>query len=127
MNLWAADAVLVLHVLFVAYVVLGLVLILIGKLASWRWVRSPWFRLTHIAAIGVVVAQSWLGITCPLTTLEMALRARGGDTVYGGSFVEYWLSQLLYFSAPDWVFVLVYSLFGLLVAVSWFWVRPSKF
>ena len=127
MNLWAADAVLILHVLFVAYVVLGLVLILIGKLASWRWVHSPWFRLTHIAAIGVVVAQSWLGITCPLTTLEMALRARAGDTVYGGSFIEYWLSQLLYFSAPDCVFALVYSLFGLLIAVSWYWVRPRRF
>ena len=127
MSVWAADAVLVLHVLYVAYIVLGLVLILIGRLVSWHWVHNPWFRLTHIAAIGVVVAQSWLGITCPLTTLEMALRARAGDTVYGGSFVEHWLSQLLYFSAPDWVFVLVYSLFGLLVAVSWFWVRPRKF
>ena len=123
----AADAILVVHVLFVAFVVFGLVLILLGKQFSWRWVRNPWFRWTHIVAIGVVVLQSWLGVICPLTTWEMALRERAGDAVYSGAFIARWLESLLYFELPAWVFVVSYTLFGALVVASWFWVRPRRF
>ena len=55
----AADAVLIAHVSFVLFVVAGLVAIFVGAAAGWRWVRSRAFRLAHLAAIGVVVAQSW--------------------------------------------------------------------
>ena len=55
--LLAADAILVMHVLFVAFVVIGLLLIHLGKTRGWFWVRNPWFRLAHVAAIGVVTLQ----------------------------------------------------------------------
>ncbi len=122
----AADILLIIHVAFVAFVVLGLLLILLGKFCRWEWVRNPWFRLAHLCAIGIVVLQSWLGIICPLTTWEMALRAEAGAATYSGSFIAYWLHQILYYQGPSWVFTLVYSLFGLLVLVSWFWVKPGK-
>lgn len=122
--LLAADALLFVHVLFVAFVVFGLLLILAGKILRWSWVRNRRFRLLHLAAIGVVVMQSWLGVVCPLTTWEMALRETAGDAVYSGTFVSHWLESILYFSAPPWVFVLCYTGFGLLVVTSWFWVRP---
>lgn len=122
--LLAADAILVTHTLFVAFVVFGLMFILVGKLRSWSWVRNRWFRLAHLACIGVVVLQSWLGAICPLTTWEMALRQRAGDTVYSGSFISHWLETILYYRAPEWVFVLCYTLFGALVVASWFWVPP---
>jgi hypothetical protein len=83
--------------------------------------------LAHLIAIGVVVLQSWLGIICPLTTWEMALREKAGDAVYAGTFVSHWLETILYYSAPAWVFVLCYTVFGLLVLASWFWVRPHPF
>ena len=124
--LLAADAVLLLHLLFVVFVVAGLVLILIGRLLSWAWVRNWWFRVTHLAAIGVVVLQSWLGVICPLTKLEMALRERAGDTTYAGGFVSHWLETILYYRAPAWVFAVVYTAFGLLVLLSWFWVPPRR-
>jgi hypothetical protein len=123
----AADALLVTHALFVAFVILGLLLTLAGKVFGWSWVRNPWFRLAHIVGIGVVVLQVWLGVICPLTTWEMALRVKGGDTVYAGSFIVHWLSKLLYYQAPEWVFVVCYSVFGLMVVASWFWVRPRRF
>ena len=123
----AADLVLLIHVLFVGFVLFGLLLTLLGGLLRWQWVRNPWFRLAHLIGIAVVVLQSWLGIICPLTTLEMALRERGGDAVYAGSFIVHWLEQLLYYQAPWWVFVVCYSIFGLLVIISWFWVRPRSF
>ena len=123
--LLAADMLLLTHVLFVAFVVFGLLLILAGKLFSWGWVRNRIFRLAHLIAIGVVVVQSWFGVICPLTTWEMALRERAGDVVYGGTFMSHWLETILYYNAPAWVFVVCYTIFGLLVVVSWFWVRPS--
>lgn len=122
--LLAADAVLLLHVLFVVFVVLGLLLILAGGARGWRWVRRPLFRWLHLAAIGIVVLQAWLGRICPLTDWEMALRQRAGEAVYAGGFVAHWLEQVLYYRAPDWVFVVVYTGFGLLVLLSWALVRP---
>jgi hypothetical protein len=124
--LLVADAVLLLHVLFVVFVVAGLVLILAGRLMSWAWVRNWWFRVTHLAAIGVVVLQSWLGVICPLTKLEMALRERAGDTTYAGGFVSHWLETILYYRAPAWVFAAVYTAFGAMVLLSWFWVPPRR-
>ncbi|WP_108124785.1 DUF2784 domain-containing protein [Saccharospirillum mangrovi] len=121
---WLANVVLLLHVSFVAFVVVGLALVYVGYFFDWHWVRSRVFRLVHLAAIGYVVVQSWLGVICPLTVLEMKLRASAGLDTYNGSFIQHWLQSLLYYSAPDWVFILVYSLFGALVAFSWWLVRP---
>jgi len=125
--LLAADAVLLLHALFVAFVVFGLVAVLAGKALAWTWVRNPWFRVAHLLAIGIVVLQTWLGASCPLTTFEMALRARAGDTVYPGSFMAHWLDALLYYRAPQWVFAVVYTLFAAVVVASWYWVEPRRF
>jgi hypothetical protein len=124
--LLAADAVLLLHFLFVVYVVLGLVLILAGGLLRWSWVRNWWFRISHLAAIGVVVLQAWFGMICPLTTLEMSLRREAGDTTYSGAFIAHWLDAILYYQAPAWVFALCYTVFGAVVVMSWIWVRPVR-
>lgn len=123
----AADAILFGHVLFVTFVVVGLALILIGKPLNWTWVRNPWFRVAHLAAIGVVVLQSWIGVICPLTTWEMALRERTGEMAYSGSFIAHWLESLLYYQAPAWVFTACYTGFAAVVIASWFWVRPRRF
>lgn len=120
----AADLVLYLHVTFVAFVLAGLLLILIGRFAGWEWIRNGWFRLAHLAAIGVVVLQSWLGKICPLTTLEMWLRTQAGDAVYPGAFVAHWMQRILYYDLPAWVFALAYTIFAVLVLASWFWIRP---
>jgi hypothetical protein len=125
--LLTADAILLLHVLFVAFVVLGLVLIFTGKAFAWSCVRNPWFRVIHLVAIGVVVVQSWLRVICPLTIIEMSLRTRAGYATYPGSFISHWLETLLYYHAPVWVFVVCYTAFGIVVLASWFWIRPRGF
>ena len=125
--LLAADLLLFGHVLFVAFVVFSLILILIGKPLDWAWVRNPWFRLVHLAAIGIVALQSWLGVICPLTKLEMTLRVRADGVVYSGSFISHWLDSLLYYQAPAWVFTVCYTVFAALVVISWFWIRPRRF
>jgi len=126
LSLLLANAVLVIHVGIAAFVVAGLLLVIVGNLQHWGWVNNAWFRVAHIAAIGIVVAESWLGFVCPLTTLEMWLRSRAGDASYGGGFIEHWLQQLLYYSAPPWVFVAAYTVFALLVLATW-WYFPPRF
>ena len=121
-----ANAVLVLHVAIVLFIVGGLVLVVAGNVLHWHWVNDLRFRLSHLAAIGFVVAETWLGWTCPLTTLEMYLRSLADTPTYAGGFIEYWLQRFLYYSAPPWVFLLAYSIFGLLVLASWWYFPPSK-
>jgi len=53
-----ADLVLLLHVLFVAFVVFGLLLIVLGRPLGWVWVRNPYFRSVHLVAIVIVAAQA---------------------------------------------------------------------
>jgi len=125
--LLTADAMLVLHVLVILFVIFGLVFTITGQLLSWSWVRNPWFRLVHLITISFVAVQSWLGLVCPLTTWEMVLRKQAGGETYVGSFISHWLEQIFFYSAPDWVFILSYTGFGSLVLISWFWVRPDPF
>lgn len=122
-----ADVILMIHVLFVVFVVGGLIVIYLGLFMQWRWVRNIWFRLAHLAGIGIVVLQSWFGVICPLTTFEMWLREQAGAQTYQGSFIQHWLQTLLYYDAPAWFFVLCYTAFGTLVLASWFVVKPQRF
>jgi hypothetical protein len=121
-----ADAVLLLHFGVVLFVVGGLVLIVVGNLRSWRWVNGLALRAAHGAAIAVVAAQSWFGSVCPLTTLESWLRVQSGSAGYGTGFVEHWVSRLLFYEAPGWVFASAYTAFGLLVAAVWWFYPPTR-
>lgn len=120
-----ADAILITHVLFVGFVVLGLAAIYLGFLLRWSWVRNTWLRALHLIGIGIVVLQSWLGVICPLTTWEMALREKAGAETYSGSLIQHWLQSILYYSAPEWVFIVCYTLFAGFALASWFIVRPN--
>jgi hypothetical protein len=124
-SLLGADLVLVVHAAFVTFVVFGLVLILIGRALSWSWVRHRVFRLAHLAAIVGVAGQAWLGVVCPLTTLEMSLRRRAGAAAYEGTFISHWLESLLYYDVASWVFVVCYTAFAALVGACWFVVPPD--
>jgi hypothetical protein len=120
-----ADIVLSVHVAIVAFVIAGLVLIVVGNIKRWPFVNARWFRAAHVAAILIVVAQAWLGIVCPLTTLESWLRARAGQVAYQASFIEHWLQRVLYYDLPAWVFTLAYTLFALAVLAVW-WRFPPR-
>jgi len=123
---YLADTVLFIHVSFVAFVILALIITLVGGYLNWQWVRNWWFRFVHLGCISFVVIQSWLGLICPLTTLEMWLRKQIDAEQYTGSFIQYWLQRILYYQAPDWVFILIYSVFGLLVFATWLRFPPQK-
>ena len=121
-----ADAIGIAHALFVLFVVGGQALILAGWGLGWRWTRNLPFRVAHLAAIGYVVIQQWLGETCPLTAWESALRRQAGAEGYRSGFIADWLERLLYYSAPGWVFTLVYTAFAALVVASFVYHRPRR-
>jgi hypothetical protein len=82
----AADALVVLHLAFVAFVVLGGLLVL-----RWRWLA--W---AHVPA---AIWGAWIefaGWICPLTPLENRLREQAGQPGYATSFVEHYLMPVLY-------------------------------
>jgi hypothetical protein len=122
-----ADAVLALHLAIVLFVVGGLLLLVAGNLLHRSpWVNRPWFRAVHAAAIAIVVAEAWLGIECPLTTLEQWLRVQAGQPTYAGGFIQHALSALLYWDAPLWLFTAGYTLFGALVLAAWWRWPPQR-
>lgn len=85
-----ADAILVLHLGFVLFVVLG-------GLFALRWRRAPWLHLPAVAW------GFWIEVTggvCPLTPLENALRQRAGEAGYDGGFIQHYLLPVLY---PAWL------------------------
>ncbi len=95
-----ADLVLALHVGYAGFVVIGFVLILLGIALRWSWVRNIWFRLAHLAAIGLVAAEAMLSFECPLTTLENHFRERAGEARYAGDFIPHWLGQAIPLDLP---------------------------
>jgi len=86
----AADALLIIHGAFIVFVALGAVLL-------FRWPRLAWLHLPAVVWGVLVELCGWI---CPLTPWESHLRARGGGTVITGSFIEHYLTPLIY---PSWL------------------------
>jgi len=85
-----ADAVLALHLGFIAFALLGGILV-------WRWPRLAWL---HLPAAAWAAGIAFFGGICPLTPLENRLRAAGGEAGYAGGFIENQLEALIY---PGWL------------------------
>jgi hypothetical protein len=111
-----ADLVLLVHFAYVAFVVGGLALIWIGCALRWKWVRNWWFRVLHFAAIALVALEALAGVLCPLTWLEDALRPSDKS---GAGFIQRWVSALLFWDFPLWVFTLAYVAFAVLVGLTY--------
>ena len=117
-----ADVIVVVHFAIVLFIVGGLLAVWIGAALGWPWVRNPWFRYLHLAAIGYVAAEALLGIACPLTVWEDLLR--GGARP--DSFVGRWVGRLLYYEAPDWMFTSAYVAWGLATLATLRLVPPRR-
>lgn len=115
----AADGVLLLHLGFILFVLLG------GVLAvRWRW--APLLHLPA-AAWGVYIELS--GGLCPLTPLENRLRIAAGDAGYAGGFIEHYLLALIYPAGltQDVQYVLAAIVVGVnALAYGWVWRRRRR-
>ncbi len=101
-----ADAVVIVHFGFVAFVALG------GFLA-WRWHRLVW---SHIAAVMWAVGSVTVGYDCPLTPLEKQMRRWAGEGAYTGGFVDRYIEEAIY---PERYTSLVRVAIAAAVLVAW--------
>ena len=119
-----ADLIVAIHIAYVVYVVGGLVAILIGAWRRRKWIRNPWFRITHLLAILIVVMEIFLKLNCPLTTWENQARAAAQQPVDGSAFMDRLLTFILIGSAPRWVINGAYFLFAIAIVATFFWAPP---
>jgi hypothetical protein len=82
----AADILVVLHLGFILFVVLG-------GLAVLKWGRLAWLHLPAAAWGALIVINGWI---CPLTPLEQYLRRTGGQAGYSGGFIDHYLMPIIY-------------------------------
>ncbi len=117
-----ANTILVIHFLFVLFVVGGLPVIWIGAWLRLNFVRNIWLRIAHLAAILFVVGESLLGMVCPLTMWEDKLR----QLETGDSFIQRWLHRILFYDFPEGLLTIVYILFALLVVATFILIPPYR-
>ncbi|SRR6266849_5064501 len=121
---YLADGLVALHVAYVAFIVLGQLLILAGLVFRWQWVRNFWFRLAHLIAIAIVAVEAAFNYTCPLTTLEYYLRERAGQQPSAESFIGRLMQAFIVHDWPPWVFNASHITFGFLVLLTFVLARP---
>lgn len=109
----AADMVVILHLFWILFIMFGA---LFGR-------RVPWVKWLHGGTLAFSVLLQVFGWTCPLTSLEVWLRARSGaGQGYTGDFLAHYAEQLVYLSIPP-AFVLMATL--VIVGISLWAYRPQ--
>lgn len=122
---YLADAVVGIHLAFVAYVLFGQVAVVIGWACRWGFVRNFWFRGTHLLSIAIVAAESLLQVPCPLTVWEKQLRYLDGKAFdEGATFIGQLLHDWLFYDADPAIFTPIYVGFALLVVLTFIMVPP---
>ena len=127
-----ADAIVVLHLAYVLFVLLGFAAIWIGAWLHWSWTRRRAFRVTHLACTLVVALEAVFGVVCPLTEWEYELRLEAGQVprcrgevpTEPISFVGRLVRSVLFYDAPPWVLTTCYVVFGLVVLATFVWLPP---
>jgi hypothetical protein len=101
-----ADAVVVVHLGYLAFIPIG------GFLA----LRRHWLTGPHLAAVALGLISVTVGFDCPLTTWEQSLRRRGGQRPYTNGFVDHYLTGRVYPHGGAWM---VQAAFAVCVVVSY--------
>ena len=125
-NLLLADIIAIIHLGYVIYVILGFILIVVGIICRWKWIRNLPFRITHLLAIVGVACEALLGINCPLTVLEFKLRYALNLSEERVSFIGAIVDSLLYYNAPGWLFTIIYAAFAIVVVITFIIAPPTR-
>jgi hypothetical protein len=122
-----ADLLVALHAAYVAFVVIGLLVIWIGWARGWQWVRNPWFRVIHLIAIVIVGVEAIFEIECPITVWERQLREAAGQPVSDATFIGRLFHNLLFYeNVPSWVFTVLHIGCALLVIATFVLAPPRS-
>jgi hypothetical protein len=124
-----ADLMVAIHVVYVAYVVIGQLLIIVAAPLKWQWARNPWFRFTHLTAIGIVAYEEIRGLRCPLTVWEEQLRQLAGQVFnVSDTFMGRLFHDLLFIdNKPEIFFTTIHLAMMVLVIQGLIMYPPRKF
>ena len=122
-----ADLIVLVHFLYVGFAVGGEIIIILGGILKWRWIRNLPFRITHLTAVVIVAIEALIGVFCPLTVWEYSLRRLAGQTVEREiSFIGRLVRSIIFYDFPAWVFTVTYVLFAGLILLTLFLVPPKR-
>jgi hypothetical protein len=122
----AADSLVFVHSLYVLFTLGGTTAILIGAVRHWKWIRNRVFRMIHLGAVLLVALEASIGVLCPLTVWEYRFRTLAGQAQEGEiSFVGRIIRSIIFIDLPDWGFIVLYSLFAVIVVILVFFIRPN--
>ena len=116
-----ADLILIIHFLIVIFIISLLILVPYGYYKKWIWVSSKKVRYTHVFLMSFVTIESFLGNICPLTVLENNLRG----VITNQTFVSKYLSKIIFFNFPSYVFLTLYFT-GFLIVIYFCLKYPPK-
>jgi len=126
LNLLLADVIAIIHLGYVVFVILGFILIVLGIIFKWKWIRNLWFRIAHLLAIVGVALEALMGINCPLTILEFRLRYGSYLSDKKVSFIGNIIDSILFYNAPGWLFTIIYSSFAVVVVITFIMAPPTR-
>ena len=115
-----AATILAVHVLIIVFNITGLVLVPVGALCRWRFVRAPLLRLAHIASLGITALQAALGKACFLTVWQDQASGQTGEPE---PLIVRWVNGLVYWPIPLHVFTAIYVAV-LAYALALLWLVP---
>lgn len=117
-----ATSIFALHLVIIAFNVAGCILVPLGALLGWRWVREFWWRAAHLASLAIVALQALFERPCFLTIWQAKL----ANTDRVQPLIATWIDRLIYLPLPLWVFAAAYLAVFAYVVALWVWVRPHR-
>ena len=112
-----AEAILAAHLAIILFNLFGLIVVPLGAICGWRFVRVRWWRLLHLVSLAAVAAQAVFGRACFLTIWQAALTGATGSPT---PLIVGWVNRVIYWPLPLWVFAALYLLvFGYALALLW--------
>ena len=112
-----AEAILAAHLAIILFNLFGLIVVPLGAICGWRFVRVRWWRLLHLVSLAAVAAQAVFGHACFLTIWQASLT---GATGLPTPLIMGWVNRLISWPLPIWVFAALYILvFGYALALLW--------
>ncbi|MFZ5720398.1 MAG: DUF2784 family protein [Pseudomonadota bacterium] len=115
------QVILAIHLVVIAFNVIGLAVIPLGGVLGWTWVRLRWLRLLHLASLAVVAVQAALGEACFLTIWQAMATGEAPEPL-----ITRWVNSLIYWPLPMWIFTTAYIAVFLYVLALWWLVPPRR-
>lgn len=121
-----ADLIVAVHFLYVMFAVGGQVIIMVGWVCRWQFIKQSTFRISHLIAVAFVALEAVMGIICPLTEWEYNLRQVAGQSVNRDlSFIARLVHTIIFYDFPPWIFTFIHVSFGVLVILTFIFIPPK--